>query len=289
MAEERQPTAELEANATKFEEEEPTRMIEDGTVMDRVRPMLAKTRDKRQNVSLAQVSTYIYQTEMSKTIGNKRIIFPTFASHWTVIVSDTEHSNVDLGYHLTFEEEAAAMSSPPANTSRRVIFSSMLLEQVPEGAKLVGTTPYDHQERMRIGKAMIEGFGTYHRVFWNCQHFARLYLSAITEGKGAFDEWTSGLTSNLFLCAFLITIPIAAMNKSMEIRKTEDILKGLCEGEEVDQGRVLKASDQAITLARNMAIEDYRRNEASRVKMEGPRRGRGFIAQALDWLRRVVQ
>jgi hypothetical protein len=46
---------------------------------------------------------------------------------------------------------------------------------------------------------MIEAFGDYHRVFWNCQTFAKCYLEVIC-GKTAranFDTWTLSDTSNM--------------------------------------------------------------------------------------------
>jgi hypothetical protein len=277
---------ELEAHATQFAEEDPIRMMDDSTVFNNVREVIQQPSNAPHNVSLARVSTYIYRTEVSKTVGTKRIVFPTFASHWAIIVSEQQYPDADShAYHLTFEDPAAGLLSPPPNTSRRVVFSTIPLDQLPEGAKDAGTTRFSHVERMNIGRAMINAFGTYHRVFWNCQHFARLYLSVITGGAGAFDEWTAGRTSNLFLCAFLITTPLATTNKNVESHKANTILSHFSAiGHSVDEQTILNASDQAITLARNLAIEDYKNNQASSLRMEEPSRGRGFIARALDWL-----
>ena len=45
---------------------------------------------------------------------------------------------------------------------------------------------------------MIEAFGDYHRVFWNCQTFAKCFLQVICEESTAsFDAWTIADTSNL--------------------------------------------------------------------------------------------
>jgi hypothetical protein len=99
-------------------------------------------------------------------------------------------------YHLTFHDAAAAELSLPTGTSRAVGFTPMFLNDIPEGIKWVGTTRYVHGERMAIGEKMIEAFGSYHRVFWNCQHFARLYLKVITDGAGAFDEYHRGVTKS---------------------------------------------------------------------------------------------
>jgi len=89
-------------------------MIDDATVIDCITAALSNVTDKQHSVSLARINTYVYQTDVSKTVGNKRIVFPTLASHWAVIVSHSKYADVDaFGYHLTFEEAAAALSSPP--------------------------------------------------------------------------------------------------------------------------------------------------------------------------------
>lgn len=124
---------------------------------------------------------------------------------------------------------------------------------------------------MDIREKMIEAFGSYHRVFWNCQHFARLYLKVITNGASTFDEWTFSQASNLFLCAFIVTTPVAITNTTMELQKAKRILEQFpCDDSseyKTDQ-LVLEASDEAITLARQLAMEDYARNHPSKIKVE---------------------
>ena len=73
--------------------------------------------------------------------------------------------------------------------------------------KAVGTTHYEHAQLVRIGEKMIDQFGNYHRVFWNCQMFARCYLRVITGNDAVFDEWTSADVTNLFLCGLIIPAP----------------------------------------------------------------------------------
>lgn len=93
------------------------------------------------------------------------------------------------------------------------------------------------------------------------------------------------MTSNLFLCAFLITLPVATTNKSVEVQKANEILKQFSERRDyLDESRVLEASDQAITLARNMAIGDYMMNTVSDVRMRNVERGKGFIERILNVL-----
>jgi hypothetical protein len=179
-----------------FIDEEPIRVLDDSEIIDTVKesklPLLG---GPVQNVSIGRVSTYIYRTEMSKVDGNQRIVFPTFASHWAVIVCEPQAPTKNaIGYHLTFHDAAAAQLSPPANVTREIQFSAMILKKTPEEMKEVGTTRFGHSDLIDIGEAMVKAFGSYHRVFWNCQHFARLYLSVITDGKSKFDEWTLSQT-----------------------------------------------------------------------------------------------
>ena len=277
----------LEERRDSFIDEEPIRILDDSIILEEVRSASPLPNGPLHNVSIGRVSTYIYRTEVSKADGNMRIVFPTFASHWAVIVYDFKSDGEDgFAYHLTFHDPVAAQFSPPANTSRHVKFMATLLEAMPEGLKDVGKTRFDHSDRMKIGRAMIKAFGSYHRVFWNCQHFARLYLSVITDGIGAFDEWTLSQASNLFLCAFIITTPVVAKNMKIETRKARDILTQFPTGlNDTDEQFVLDASDEAITLAQSLAIEDYARNRPNDVRMER----RGTLKDMLNSLKITVE
>ena len=93
-------------------------------------------------------------------------------------------------------------------------------------AKPVGHTHYNINELKALGKAMIREFGSYHRVFWNCQAFAKCYLRVITGNVAAkFDDWTSADTSRLFLCAFLVGAPFATTNKISENNRADKLVK----------------------------------------------------------------
>jgi hypothetical protein len=133
---------------------------------------------------------------------------------------------------------------------------------------------------------MIKAFGSYHRVFWNCQHFARLYLSVITDGGSKFDEWTLSQTSNLFLCAFVITIPIAATNKTIETAKAREIVaRYLSSSTAVNEQTTLDASDEAITLAARLAMADYARSQPNDVRVER----RGPLQHMLRIFKEIVE
>lgn len=266
-------------------DEEPIRVLDDSAILQGVKSITPATSGSL--VSIGRVGTYIYRTEMSKTDSKRRIVFPTFASHWVIMVFESWSPNKHgHGYHLTFHDVAAAESSPPPGMSRAVKFTSIVMDTIPEGTKEVGTTRFTHQDRMIIGEKMIKAFGSYHRVFWNCQHFARLYLSVITDGLGAFDEWTFSQASNLFLCAFIITTPVALTNKTMEAKKAKNILEQFSSGSGTSNDQlILDASDEAITLAQHLAMEDYARNQPSEVRVER----RGPLREMLKGFKEAVE
>jgi len=270
----------LEQSRNTFIDEEPIRMLPDSVILQDVRPSIPVPTGPLQHVNVGRVSTYIYQKELSKTTGNMRVVFPTFASHWAVIVCDMDSPNRHgHGYHLIFQEPVAAQLTPPPGISREIVFTPMFLESMPEGMKEVGTTRFSHPDRMNIGMALIKAFGSYHRVFWNCQHFARLYLKVITDGLGAFEEWTLSQTLNRFLCAFIVTTPIAATNKKIETRKAKEILAQFPSApSNANEQMVLDASDEAMTLAQTLAIEDYTKNHPNEVRVER----RGPLRDMLD-------
>ena len=276
----------LESQARQLIDVGPIRMVHDELIRESVRPIMGVTTAPMQNVCLARVSTYIYRTDLSKVMPNRRIVFPTFASHWAVFVSDSPNTNeYPLVYHLTFEDPSAARTSPDDDISRAVVFTGTVMKRMPDDAKEVGSTRFNHTERMRIGDAMITAFGSYHRVFWNCQHFARLYLDVITDGQAKFEEWTLGETSTLFLCAFVVTIPTATTLKNLETRRAKAIIEQFKnQPETVDDAAILRASDEAIDLAQRLAIEDFNRSEPRANKVEKGRDWRidGFLKTIVD-------
>src|SRR5438552_2869344 len=135
--ESQQPQQILEEHLIYFLDEEPIRMLEDSTVLEDVRSITPTPTGFLHNVSIGRVSTYIYRTEVSKVENsNKRIVFPTFASHWAIIVCELNSpSEYGHAYHLTFHDPARAELSPLAGTSREVKFTPMFLERIPEGMK----------------------------------------------------------------------------------------------------------------------------------------------------------
>ena len=122
---------------------------------------------------------------------------------------------------------------------------------------------------------MIDAFGNYHIVFWNCQIFAKCYLRVITGSDAAFNEWTSADTTNLFLCSLIVTIPIASSSKMKEERKmkkldnagrqaaTEQELPNE-EREGNEEERLFKANDEVIDLMKGSWRDDDTLKKLSR-------------------------
>ena len=273
----------LEVRAKKLSVEEAIVPPSDDIIINDVE--ISKPSADQQTVLIGQVHTYIYTHELSKELGNQRIVFPTFASHWAVLVTDKgSKSKFPRVYHLTFKDPGAAELTPPPGASREIQFTGALLDDVPDSAKAVGCTEYTHSQLMTIGQSMVKAFGSYHRVFWNCQHFARLYLHIITKGQAKFEEWTLGQTANLFLCAFLISAPVATTNKALATQKARQILSEFAHAASINyEDAVLRASDEAITLAQNLAIQDYQRNCPSEVQVKQG----GTLQNILDTLIRI--
>jgi hypothetical protein len=161
VAPELQPAVQILEQIRNFVDEEPIRVLDDSAILDPVVSTFPFHGERVQQVSVGRVSTYIYRTDMSNVDGDLRVAFPTFASHWAVNVcepqSPTAHAHA---YHLTFHDPAAAQLSPPANATREIQFSAMMLKKTPEAMKEVGTTQFGHADLMIIGEAMIKAFGS---------------------------------------------------------------------------------------------------------------------------------
>lgn len=108
----------------------------------------------------------------------------------------------------------------------------------------------------------------------------------ITAGIVGFDEWILSQTPNLFLCAFVVTTPIATTDKKIETRKANEIVaQSPMPPSSADQQAILDASGEAMTLAQTMAIEDYLKNHPNEVRVEK----RGLLKDMLDLFKGVVE
>src|SRR5208282_1551833 len=67
---------------------------------------------------------------------------------------------------------------------------------------------------------MIEAFGNYHRIFWNCQIFAKCFLKVICEEPAEFDAWTIAEASNLVAPLSAPSIPLPFLQSITTLRCT---------------------------------------------------------------------
>ena len=183
-------------------------------------------------IRLAPVRTYIQDGKSFASGVFPGVVAPAFASHWGVLVGRTL-------YHLVFQNSADA-SLALSDSSQEgkpiklacVLTSKNKISETP----IIGETNYDHETLITVGEALIDAFGNYHRLFWNCQVFADCFLYLITNGKLFLKyccrywltdgRWTSADGSQLFLCAFLITLPVATtlrVKEDSRKRKLEDM------------------------------------------------------------------
>jgi len=147
--------------------------------------------------------------------------------------------------------------------------------------KSVGTTLYSERELYNIGLAMIKEFGNYHKVFWNCQVFAKCYLRVVTGNATSFEHLTSADTTNLFLCAFILTSPIGTA-KIVKQRSKETRLEEIGEAtvrdvalpisEDPTDEEVFELSDRIIDRIK-ASLEDEQRLAYAPVKDSADKRG----------------
>jgi len=170
-------------------------------------------RNEAAGVSLVPVHTYIHQLDKTAS-SQSAIIVPPFAWHWGIVVGPPESQRL---FHLLFVHDVGGAAENSKVENGFIRFRSTSLDRPMETPKYIGQTRYDTHQLNALGKAMIREFGNYHRLFWNCQTFAKCYIRLITQDHEAkFDKWISAGTSRLFLCAFLIGTPFPTTSKVKE-------------------------------------------------------------------------
>lgn len=141
-------------------------------------------------VNLLPVSSYVTQAKAGMP-GAASIIpnMPPFAAHWGIVVGvPILERRTALLLHLVLEEDEEGRRSVHFLVNNVGLDS----KSIKGGeVKHVGETRFDPTELIRIGEEMINAFGNYHVVFWNCQMFAKCYLRVITGSDAAFTQWTS--------------------------------------------------------------------------------------------------
>ena len=164
-------------------------------------------------VNLLPVATYVNQPK-EEDAGSAYVYpkQPPFAAHWGIVVGDPNKRTGAYLFHLVLRDRKG---------KRRVEFRSTGVDSESEqlidaAVTTVGETKFTIWELGEIGRNMIDAFGNYHLVFWNCQMFAKCYLRIITGSEAAFAQWTSADVTNLFLCALVVPMPVASTSRIVE-------------------------------------------------------------------------
>ena len=193
-------------------------------VVKRISESAQRRTGDRRKIGLVPVHTYVHQATKALIPGTSPCIaVPAFASHWGIVVGEGNHQKL---FHLVFVDDMDGDGSSSAVENQKIRFHMWEPFKPPPDIKHVGNTHYSIEELEALGDAMIHEFGSYHKVFWNCQAFAKCYLRVVTGDIAAkFDDWTSADTSRLFLCAFLVGAPFATTNKFRENSRSEKLVK----------------------------------------------------------------
>ena len=110
--------------------------------------------------------------------------------------------------------------------NKYIQFHDTTLQRLLPNTKYVSQTCYNTDQLNALGWAMIREFGSYHKVFWNCQTFVKCYLQVITRDHEAnFSNWTLADILRQFLYVFLLGTPFATTIKVKENAQTEQLIK----------------------------------------------------------------
>jgi hypothetical protein len=216
-------------------------------------------------VTLLPVSTYVSEAKSPDSgLAYTYPKQPPFASHWGIVIGDPDVGGAFL-LHLMLRGQGEA---------RRACFRVTNVTRNDEwlmdaAVQPVGQTTYMLPELTRIGEEMIQVFGSYHLVFWNCQTFAKCYLRVITGDNSVFTQWTSTDVTNLFLCSLVVPAPLVTTARRRDkerMKQLRDIgveaAASLADLGRVNELRVLseneiyKASDAIIDLMRSDWSQD---------------------------------
>ena len=244
----------------KFKEHESMNMTDEeaNLAVRRVGDAAGDGRNPPTEVAMSPVHTYVHQLDKTPKVWSSSIVVPPFASHWGIVVGPPENQRL---FHLLFVDDVGRAAESSTVENRQIRFHDQSLERPMANTNHVGQTRYNTDQLVALGRAMIREFGSYHRLFWNCQTFAKCYLRVITGNYEAkFENWTSADTSRLFLCAFLVGTPYATTNKVKEdwqaerlIRKIESIPEHL--STEDESAQTITAIYEALKQDRSWGSE----------------------------------
>lgn len=213
-----------------------------------------------QNVALFPVSTYVSEAKPGGgTSGSSAIVtpkVPAFASHWAVIVGDINLKGSAMMYHLVLNLDKEG--------KWRARFDARSVDKYCEDffddttrIQVVGETRYNTDQLRYIGNRMMDEFGDYQVIFWNCQMFAKCFLSVITRNEAVWTMWTSADVTNLFLFGFEITPSTQSRLKKRQRASEHRLAKaGLDAAESLSEEELTAMSESVIDEVCQAAIQD---------------------------------
>jgi len=132
---------------------------------------------RKHDLQLRPVKSYVADGKTFESSRFSGVVVPAFATHWGVVVGETL-------YHLSFKnrDDRELELGDLCRNGKPIKFGFTPWEPGTESEELpfVGETKYSHEDLHTIGNKIIDGFGDYHRLFWNCQVFAECFLRIIT-------------------------------------------------------------------------------------------------------------
>ena len=178
---------------------------------DKVTQNLVETSASFQASKVFVVPIKTYDTSMYGPFFNGAAanVVPGITSHWGVVLEIPQLNHHAL-YHLIFIEW---QDRSTGDIHRKVGLHSQTVDATfaTEVGTEVGTT-----ERMedahKIGEMLVNGFGSYHHVFWNCKKFMNCFLQILTKSDSDFYTHFQPERSKPFIPAFFLSADIKPSN-----------------------------------------------------------------------------
>ena len=144
-------------------------------------------------VGLSSVSTLVCRGK-GEILGVGYVV-PTFAVHWGIIVRN-------ILFHLRYNSKTKEVQfdfrpwRPRDSDSKYDVHAvGETSHSTDELIEIGGRFPQNLGNK--AGNKLIEAFGDYHSLFWNCQTFAKIFLKVICRPPVEAGSWTSADTTYL--------------------------------------------------------------------------------------------
>lgn len=129
-------------------------------------------------------------------------------------------------------------------------------------SKDVGRTRFTPSQIASIGDMLIRNFGNYHRLFWNCQHFAECLMDLICGGEFESFDCTSSEMLQKVMFATIILSGTAATRKIQEKALQKVVVEKTMNDLEInEEPKSEQESDDVIERLINH-LENDRRNDS---------------------------